>query len=58
MLKEFAAPGMQVSINEKNKTNKNTSDSEDIVKFIPDPTVLDIWSAAYFHDLVKKINIQ
>ena len=30
---------------------------EDIVKFIPDPSVLDIWSPAYFHDLVKKIKI-
>lgn len=30
---------------------------DDIVKFIPDPTVLDIWSTAYFHDLAKKINI-
>ncbi len=30
---------------------------DDIVKFIPDPTVLDIWSPAYFHDLVKRIKI-
>jgi len=30
---------------------------EDIVKFIPDPRVLDIWSPAYFHDMVRKINI-
>lgn len=29
---------------------------DDIVKFIPDTRVLDIWSPAYFHDLVKKIN--
>lgn len=28
---------------------------EDIAKFIPDPQVLDIWSPAYFHDLVQKL---
>ncbi|WP_343304216.1 nucleotidyl transferase AbiEii/AbiGii toxin family protein [Chitinophaga niabensis] len=29
----------------------------DIRRFIPDPKVLDIWSAAYFHELVKKLKI-
>jgi predicted nucleotidyltransferase component of viral defense system len=28
---------------------------EDIVKFIPDAKVLEIWSAAYFSDLIKNI---
>ena len=28
---------------------------EDIVKFIPDARVLDIWSPTYFHDLVQNI---
>lgn len=28
---------------------------EDIVRFIPDPGVLDIWSAAYFKDLAKQL---
>jgi len=31
---------------------------EDIVRFIPDETVLDIWSAAYFLDLVKKLKFE
>jgi len=31
---------------------------EDIVKFIPDARVLDIWSANYFNDLVKNIKIE
>lgn len=31
---------------------------EDIVKFIPDASVLDIWSTQYFKDLVDKINIK
>lgn len=31
---------------------------EDIVRFIPDETVLDIWSPTYFKDLVKKLKIQ
>lgn len=30
---------------------------EDIVRFIPDPSVLDIWSAQYFKDLAEKIKI-
>jgi Nucleotidyl transferase AbiEii toxin, Type IV TA system len=30
---------------------------EDIVKFIPDTRVLEIWSPGYFLDLVKKIKI-
>jgi hypothetical protein len=28
---------------------------EDIVKFIPDAKILDIWSKDYFNDLVKNI---
>lgn len=28
---------------------------EDITRFIPDPSVLDIWSAQYFKDLVEKL---
>src|SRR5450432_4735582 len=28
---------------------------EDIIKFIPDAKVLEIWSAAYFSDLIKNI---
>lgn len=31
---------------------------DDIVRFIPDPAVLDIWSAQYFKDLAEKIKIQ
>ena len=27
----------------------------DIIRFIPDPTVMDIWSQNYFKDLVKKL---
>jgi predicted nucleotidyltransferase component of viral defense system len=30
---------------------------EDIVKFIPDAQVLDLWSPTYFHDLVKNIKV-
>jgi predicted nucleotidyltransferase component of viral defense system len=29
----------------------------DISRFIPDPRVLDIWSANYFHDLVSRLKI-
>ncbi len=29
----------------------------DIIRFIPDPKVLDIWSAKYFHDLVNQLKI-
>ena len=29
----------------------------DIIRFIPDPKVLDIWSAKYFHDLVSHLKI-
>ncbi|SIO50412.1 nucleotidyl transferase AbiEii/AbiGii toxin family protein [Chitinophaga niabensis] len=29
----------------------------DIRRFIPDPRVLDIWGATYFHELVKKMKI-
>lgn len=29
----------------------------DIIRFIPDPKVLDIWSANYFHDLVSQLKI-
>jgi Nucleotidyl transferase AbiEii toxin, Type IV TA system len=31
---------------------------EDIERFIPDTTVLDIWSPKYFHDLAQKIKIK
>lgn len=34
-----------------------TSIREDVIKFIPDATVLDIWSKQYFHDLVKNIRL-
>ena len=27
----------------------------DIIRFIPNPSVLDIWSPAYFHDLVRQL---
>lgn len=30
---------------------------EDIVRFIPNAQVLDIWSAEYFSQLVKKISV-
>lgn len=30
----------------------------DIIRFIPDPRVLDIWSKEYFHDLTKVLKIQ
>jgi hypothetical protein len=30
---------------------------EDIVRFIPDDTVLDIWSRQYFRDLVDEIRL-
>jgi predicted nucleotidyltransferase component of viral defense system len=30
----------------------------DISRFIPDARVLDIWSPAYFHDLVRQLKIQ
>jgi hypothetical protein len=41
----------------KNKINSVSFKSirEDIVKFIPDAKVLDIWSKDYFNDLVKNI---
>lgn len=31
---------------------------EDIVRFIPDNSVLDIWSKAYFHDLVQNMKFR
>jgi predicted nucleotidyltransferase component of viral defense system len=31
---------------------------EDIIKFIPDPGALDIWSPQYFRDLVKQVIVQ
>lgn len=31
---------------------------EDIVRFIPDASLLDIWSPAYFKDLIKRLKIQ
>jgi hypothetical protein len=30
---------------------------EDVVRFIPDPTVLDIWSRAYFLELIEKLKV-
>jgi predicted nucleotidyltransferase component of viral defense system len=30
----------------------------DIVRFIPDASVTDIWSPAYFHDLVRQIKVE
>lgn len=29
----------------------------DIIRFIPDPAILDIWSAGYFHDLADHLKI-
>jgi hypothetical protein len=31
---------------------------EDIVKFIPDPKAIEIWSSAYFTDLIKNIKFK
>ena len=31
---------------------------EDIIRFIPDSSVLEIWSAQYFKELVYKIKIK
>lgn len=37
---------------------ETSSIREDIIKFIPDAHVLEIWSPRYFHDLVEKIKIK
>jgi hypothetical protein len=42
-------------LNQKIDTVSFASIKEDIIKFIPDARVLNIWSASYFHDLVKNI---
>lgn len=31
---------------------------EDVVRFIPDDRVLEIWSPAYFNDLIQKITFK
>lgn len=31
---------------------------EDFVRFIPDPTVLDIWGSTYFKSLIDKLKAQ
>jgi hypothetical protein len=31
---------------------------EDVIKFIPDARVLDIWSAKYFHDIANHLKFQ
>jgi hypothetical protein len=31
---------------------------EDIVRFIPDDSVLDIWSPNYFHNLLDKLRFE
>lgn len=45
-------------LNGKIDTVSFDSIRQDIVRFIPDESVLDIWSPAYFKDLVKKLKIQ
>ena len=30
---------------------------EDIMRFIPDSSVLDIWSASYFADLIQHLKV-
>ena len=44
-------------LNEKIDTVSFASIRADIIKFIPDASVLDIWSPTYFHDLVKNIKL-
>jgi hypothetical protein len=35
-----------------------TSILEDVIRFIPEASVLDIWSPGYFHDLVQQIRVR
>jgi len=44
-------------LNQKIDTVSFAHIREDIVKFIPDARVLDIWSPTYFKDLVKNIKV-
>jgi hypothetical protein len=44
-------------LNERIDTVSIDAVKEDIIRFIPDPQRLEIWSRQYFHDLVKKIRI-
>lgn len=45
-------------LNAKIETVSFESIRQDIVRFIPDESVLNIWSPVYFKDLVKKLKIQ
>lgn len=48
---------MQLLRDKISKVNFN-SVREDIVKFIPDARVLEIWSAGYFRDLIENIRLK
>jgi predicted nucleotidyltransferase component of viral defense system len=45
-------------LNDKIKTVSFPNIREDIIKFIPDAKVLEIWSPAYFQDLIKNIKTE
>lgn len=51
--KEF----LQILVDKINGTSIK-SVREDIIRFIPDASVLDIWSLAYFNDLIKQLKFK
>jgi Nucleotidyl transferase AbiEii toxin, Type IV TA system len=55
--KELRPAQLMQLLNNKIDQVAFSSIKEDIIRFIPDSRVLDIWSAVYFHDLVKQIKI-
>ncbi len=45
-------------LNQKIESLNFSSVKEDVIRFIPDPSSLDIWSKDYFLELVKKLKIK
>jgi hypothetical protein len=44
-------------LNNRIDTVNMTRVKNDIIRFIPNPEVIEIWSPQYFHDLVKQLKI-
>jgi predicted nucleotidyltransferase component of viral defense system len=55
---EASLKDLQILLSEKIESLNFEQAKEDIIRFIPDPKAVEIWSKAYFFELIKKLKVQ
>lgn len=56
--KDITAEQLRALLTERIQSVSFAAIKDDIIRFIPDPESIKIWSSAYFIDLIEKIKIQ